>query len=81
MLRDLSADIQLYGIFSLTQQAKEQLLQIIQSLASVDSLNTKLAVMYFVEITCEHAFNDTLLLNYASHLIALFNRGFADSSN
>ena len=41
----------------------------------------KLALMYFIEITCESAFNDALLLNYSSSLTVIFNKGLADPSN
>ncbi len=41
----------------------------------------KLALMYFIEISCEAAFNDSLLINYSSNLIALFNKGLTDPAN
>ena len=50
-------------------------------MGNVDALNMKLALMYFVEITCESAFNDALLIGYSSNLIALFHKGFGDSAN
>ena len=50
-------------------------------MGNVDSLNMKLALMYFIEITCESAFNDALLLNYSSSLTVIFNKGLADPSN
>ena len=54
---------------------------IIQNMGNIEALNMKLALMYFIEITCESAFNDALLMNYSSNLIALFNKGFADPAN
>ena len=50
-------------------------------MGNVDALNMKLALMYFIEITCESAFNDALLISYSSNLIALFNKGFEDPAN
>lgn len=50
-------------------------------MAGVDSLNMKLALMYLIEITCESAFNDNLLIGYSSQIIAIFDRGFADPTN
>ena len=50
-------------------------------MGNVEVLNMKIALMYFIEITCESAFNDALLINHSSSLINLFNKGFADSSN
>jgi importin-5 len=50
-------------------------------MGNVDALNMKLATMYLVEITCESAFNDQLLLGYSAQLIALFDKGLADPAN
>lgn len=41
----------------------------------------KLALMYLIEITCESAFNDGMLIGYSAHLIGLFDKGLKDSSN
>lgn len=50
-------------------------------MGNVEALNMKLALMYFIEITCESAFNDNLLIGYSSHLINLFDKGFSDPTN
>ena len=50
-------------------------------MANVEALSMKLALMYFIEITCESAFNDALLISHSSSLIPIFNKGFEDSAN
>lgn len=50
-------------------------------MGGVDSLNMKLSLMYMIEITCESAFNDSLLIGYSSQLLSIFDRGFADATN
>ena len=50
-------------------------------MSNVEAVNMRLSLMYFIEITCESAFNDNMLIGYSSHLIALFNKGFNDQSN
>ena len=57
------------------------MVQLIKNMGNVEVLNMKLALMYFIEITCESAFNDALLINHSSSLITLFNKGFGDASN
>jgi hypothetical protein len=41
----------------------------------------KLALMYFIEIVCESAFNDDLLLKYSANLEAIFQSGLEEPSN
>ena len=41
----------------------------------------KLALMYFIEIICESAFNDDLLMKYSKNLEAIFQKGLEDQSN
>lgn len=41
----------------------------------------KLALMYFIEIVCESAFNDDLLLKYSANLEAIFQGGLEEPSN
>ena len=53
----------------------------IEQLGQVDAVNMKLALMYFIEIVCESAFNDELLLKYSNNLEALFQKGLEDPSN
>ena len=48
---------------------------VIEQLGQVDAVNMKLALMYFIEIVCESAFNDELLLKYSNNLEALFQKG------
>lgn len=40
-----------------------------------------MALMYFIEIVCESAFNDELLLKYSNNLEALFQKGLEDPNN
>lgn len=53
----------------------------IESLSTVEHDNMKLALMYFIEIACECAFNDELLLKYSKGLEIIFQKGLADPSN
>ena len=41
----------------------------------------KLAQMYFIEIVCESAFNDELLMKYSKNLEAIFQKGLEDTNN
>lgn len=41
----------------------------------------KLAQMYFIEIVCESAFNDELLMKYSKNLEAIFLKGLEDLNN
>ena len=50
-------------------------------LNNVEADNIKLALMYLIEITCEYAFNDDLLLKYSQGLLFIFEKGLHDPSN
>lgn len=41
----------------------------------------KISLMYFIEIVCECAFNDELLIKYSKNLENIFAKGLNDPSN
>ena len=69
----------LYDIFLIQKQERE-LIQIISTLSSVESLNIKLAMMYLIEIICEYSFDDKLLMEYSGGFEAIFQKGLEDES-
>lgn len=68
-------------LIDLFQKVDQELVNIIQSMGGVESLNMKLALMYLIEITCESAFDDNLLMGYSSQLIAIFDKNLGDPAN
>ncbi len=50
-------------------------------MANTETLNMKLALMYFIELTSESTVGDIKLIGYASKLIPIFNKGLTDPSN
>lgn len=54
---------------------------VIEQLNCMEATNMKLALMYFIEIICESAFNDDLLMKYSKNLEAIFQKGLEDQSN
>ena len=81
MLRDSRPHLQLRRTLWFTQNIKDELVGVIEQLGQVDAVNMKLALMYFIEIVCESAFNDELLLKYSNNLEALFQKGLEDANN
>lgn len=67
----------LVKIFTYADQKKE-LISIVQGMATSEANNMKLALMYLIEIICEFAFDDQLLMENAAAMDAIFQRGFAD---
>ncbi len=47
---------------------KDELVGVIEQLSCVGESSMKMALMYFIEIVCESAFNDDLLLKYSANL-------------
>lgn len=60
---------------------KDELVGVIEQLNCVEEPNMKMALMYFIEIVCESAFNDDLLLKYSANLEAIFQKGLENTNN
>lgn len=58
MLWNPSQDLHLCRITYPIQNIKDELVTVIEQLNCVEANNMKLALMYFIEIVCESAFND-----------------------
>lgn len=46
-----------------------------------ETQSMKMTLYYLIEISCESAFDDTLMLKNASNLDSIFQKGMADESN
>lgn len=60
---------------------KKELIGLIQSFCTSEEKNMKLALMYLIEIICEFAFDDNLLMQNSAALEGIFQRGLEDSAN
>ncbi len=54
---------------------------LIESLANHKELNLKLTLMYFIEIICEFAFDDKLLMTYSGVMETIFQAGLQDEES
>ena len=80
MLRDPGEDLHPHGAWLSTQQQIPEILNIIKTFSSSESLNIKLSLMYLIEIICEYTFDDKMLMQYSPDLEALFQRGLQDEN-
>ncbi|CAM6005251.1 unnamed protein product [Sphagnum balticum] len=60
---------------------KEQLVNEIRGLSVINSINMKLTLMYFIEIVCEFAFDDNLLIQHSVEMVNIFSNGLKDDNN
>ena len=50
-------------------------------MANLEGNNTKLTLLYFIEIICEFAFDDTMLMEYSTGFETIFSNGLADENS
>ena len=62
-------------------QQNRQLMKLVESLSQNNGQTIKITLMYLIEIICEYAFDDSMLMDYSGAMEKIFQAGMEDQSN
>ena len=81
MLRHIGEDNGADGTVGDMQNNQNNIINLIQAMANASATSMKISLYYLIEISCESAFEDDLMLKNASILDGIFQKGMEDEIN